>query len=118
MTAKLATKIKALLGQLVSVEYAKKCGWTAMYVSRRDLPDGYGRHQFFHIGIDPRDLGARPSLFGGIASPFNRRSRFSFTFRLPLPRVPWRPFASRPYLWAHRISHRFWIRFDHIIYPD
>ena len=96
----------------MKIEFAKGCAWRAMYVSRNNLSDDYGRHQFFWIGIDPT-AGSGPRCFGAIVNPFNRKSR-GLQWRFRLPHVPWRYFNSLGVVSrvAYRISSRFWHSVD------
>lgn len=101
----------------MSITFASKCAWRAVYVSR-ELPDGYGRHQFFHVGIDPTtDRG--PKLFGAVSNPFSRggpreRSRFGFHFqwRVSLPSVRWVYPMSPTRLFFYRLSSQLWHGLD------
>jgi hypothetical protein len=95
----------------MQITFASMAAWRALYIARANTSDGYGRHQFFHIGIDPND-GIRPTLFGGFVNPWNRRG-FSFRWRVPLPHVKWKNGGgSRFHLFLYGISHKFWHKMD------
>lgn len=97
----------------MNITTAKGCAWRAFYVAR-DLPDGYGRHQFFHLGVDPNN-GVRPVCFGAIGNPWKRRG-FRICWRFPLPWVRWRPVQDQRFraLWLaeYRLAKWFWLRVD------
>lgn len=96
----------------LTIQFAERCQWRAVYVSRQ-LRDGCGRHQFFHMGVNP-DSGVRPTFFGGVSNPFCRRGALSFNFswRLPLPRIRWKHTAGPVRMWAYGLSSRFWHSVD------
>lgn len=90
----------------ITIQFAERCAWRAFYISRTTMADGYGRHQFLHMGVDPKD-GVRPQFFGSIGNPWNRRGR-SLRWRLPLPRVAWKFPAGPVHRACYRLSSKFW----------
>jgi hypothetical protein len=96
----------------VKIEFADHCAWRAFYVSRANTSDGYGRHQFLHLGIDPSTSSSiGPALFGGVVNPWNRRG-WAFHWRVKLPCVRWKCPASPLRRWLYGLSSRFWHGLD------
>lgn len=99
----------------MEIKFAEKCAWRAVYVSR-ELSDSYGRHQFFHIGIDPT-IGSGPACFGAISNPWVRgapknRFRFHISWRFKLPTIQWKYNAGPLRRWAYLKVAGFWHRMD------
>ena len=102
----------------MSVTFAQKCAWRAVYFSR-NLGDGYGRHQFFHFGIDPttQNSNGGPVFFGGLCDPQKRAGRH-LTWRIGIPHFGWRYPTSYIYLWFYRMSSKFWHSLDGRYYQE
>jgi hypothetical protein len=77
----------------LELKSANGAAWRARYL----YVDG---KQVAHVGIDPTE---RPTLFGRIAS---------HSFRVALPRVPWKYPCSPAYLKAYQLSNNFWHNMD------
>lgn len=105
------------------VDFSKGCAWRAIYLSRA-LTDEFGfvgRHQFFHISVDPTAALPGPRLSWSLRNPWKRgapgqRWAFSIGGRIGLPHLRWRSEHERRflpgYLTLWRISSKFWASLD------
>lgn len=85
---------------MFTIRFSERCAWRAVYLYRA-ASDGSQRQLAF-LSVDPTtDFGPR---FSGRVGPFS--------WRMPLPRVPWRSNAGPIYRWAATLSSRFWHRLD------
>jgi hypothetical protein len=104
----------------MKIQFAERCGWTAIYLSTRPRTDR-ASIQFAHIGIDPHN-GTRPTLFGSIPygtayRPYDKTEwPEMISFRFNLPCISWgfvvRHNYSRTAKAMYRISQRFYCLFD------